>query len=259
MSAVLISSAPAFCGAFTTIVAPSGWSEPEVSGVTVAVGLNGTLSQPSTPTGVCVSVVAISRSHANFSSRCEVVVLEHSLGNVGIAQTRAAVEVELRHQHLQRRFHWQHRIDLGFIRDVVDFEILVIVAPPRNVAFKKEMDRTYQFPRGFDRNAKVERQPGWRVEVVHGPFQRRQRQRNSERFRHRFHFDRADDALCGTFGGFVFKGFDRTLRHRRLRIGGKPWRHVHAQSLYRRAFDVAAAVFHDELRTTPTGGDRRPG
>jgi hypothetical protein len=46
---------------FTTVVAPSGWSDTRrVSGVTDAVGLKGTLPQPSTPTGVCVSVLEIS-------------------------------------------------------------------------------------------------------------------------------------------------------------------------------------------------------
>ncbi len=60
MSAVLISFDFSFCGTWTSVSTPSGVSYCEVSGVTVAVGRNGTLSQPSTPTGGVVG--ALSRS-----------------------------------------------------------------------------------------------------------------------------------------------------------------------------------------------------
>ena len=50
MSDVFISFSCTFCGTCTTVVAPSGASDWAVSGVIVAEGEKGTLSQPSTPT-----------------------------------------------------------------------------------------------------------------------------------------------------------------------------------------------------------------
>ena len=118
------------------------------------------------------------------------------------------------------------------------------------------MDRRDQFARRFDRDAEVERKPARRFEVVDGARQRRQRERDSERFGDRRQFGRADFAGSGTAVWVGLKLRERALGQS-LGVRRESARDVDANPLDGRSFDVAGAVFHHELRDSPrrvTGG-----
>ena len=102
------------------------------------------------------------------------------------------VEVQFRLQHLELCFHRDHQqFDFGFLRDVVDFEVLVVVAGPFDVAFEVELDRCCERAGRFDVDAEVERQSFRRLQVENLAFEPFEQQ---EPFGDRVEFGRAD--LC---------------------------------------------------------------